>query len=168
MQLDALLRSYYFFVKNPVPVKVLYSSSSPNYKQAYQLLKQRFASYEVEFIKEESFKNDLVKLVNSLTFSKLLFLVDDVVFKAKVDLQSFCEIDTNHYVPSLRMGEHLTYSYTTEEQQLKPQFAESDVYSGMISWKYNEGELDWAYPLSVDGHLFNYVRVQGFSQSAGL
>jgi GT2 family glycosyltransferase len=36
-----------------------------------------------------------------------------------------------------------------------PPFSRTTQREGMVSWRWGEGQLDWGYPLSVDGHLFS-------------
>lgn len=155
MQLDALLRSYFHYTKNVVPVHVLYYASEVEFKNGYENLISIYKNQGVQFRKEKSFRLDLIKLFEELSSSKVLFLVDDLFFKNSIDFKSFSSIDPKQYVASLRMGKHLTFSYTLQRKQKLPAFSISKEYTDMISWSFNDTELDWAYPLSVDGHLFD-------------
>ena len=155
MQLDALLRSYFFYVKNPVPVKVLFHASDAAYMSAYKDVIELYGNREVEFIQEHDFKQNLIGLVESLTCAKVLFMVDDLVFKDEVDFEKFCSVDTKKYIASLRLGEHLERTYTLDRNQELPKFTEIDDLLHGLSWSWADGDADWAYPLSVDGHLFD-------------
>jgi hypothetical protein len=54
------------------------------------------------------------------------------------------------------MGENLDECYTKRQKQSKPVFKTDMIKdTDKICWKWSEGELDWAYPLSVDGHIFS-------------
>ena len=72
-----------------------------------------------------------------------------------MDFKKFTAIDPKKYVASLRMGKHLTFSYTLQKKQKLPVLSESEEHKDMLSWSFKDSELDWAYPLSVDGHLFD-------------
>ncbi|MBL4707511.1 MAG: hypothetical protein JKY48_03615 [Flavobacteriales bacterium] len=156
MQLDALLRSYFHFCKNTIPVYILYHASAEEFKNGYKELISSYKDKNVEFNEEQSFRNDLVRVFDRISASKILFLVDDLVFKNPLDLNTFTSIDTKKYVASLRMGKHLSFAYTLQKEQGLPKFNKSKKYPDMMSWSYRNSELDWAYPLSVDGHLFDF------------
>jgi hypothetical protein len=156
IQLHALLASFYELVKGAAVIKVLYTASSPEHKQAYEKLKSLFAEKAIEFRLETNFREDLLDTLDHVTTEMLMFLVDDIVFTEPLDLSELTSYKTSCFVPSLRLGEHLSYSYTMRMQQPLPAFRH-DVLpdSDLLVWKWQDGQLDWAYPLSVDGHLFN-------------
>lgn len=162
MQLDALLASYFHFVQDPSELVVLYHASSNIYKEAYDRLIENYGDFAIDFVEEKQFKDDLIALFEKIESSKVLFLVDDLMFKNKVNFQDFIAIDTNRYVPSLRMGQHLKKSYTTGNHQALPSFSKEGHLANMLSWDYFSAEYDWAYPLSVDGHLFNKREIKVF------
>lgn len=155
LQLELLLRSYSDLVKNPIPVKVLFHSSNSDFKLGYTKLINEYSNshyFSIEWVEEKNFRKDLIQLFESITTNKVIFLVDDIFFKNEIDLDSFTALDTSRYVPSLRMGEHLSFSYTLQKNQKLPVFTQEGEF---LSWKWKEQVHDWAYPLSVDGHLFN-------------
>lgn len=152
LQLDALLRSYFFYTENPVSVKVLFRASSVEFEKAYAELIQLYSDRPIEFIQERSFKKDLVELFDRLTCSKVIFLVDDLQFKNPVNFKSFTGINPRENIASLRLGTHLNYAYTLNMKQPLPTFKK---VGDMLSWNWNKASGDWAYPLSVDGHLFD-------------
>ncbi len=152
LQLDALLRSYYYYTENPVSVKVLYRDSSVEFEKAYAELIQLYSDRPIEFIQERSFKKDLVELFDRLTCSKVIFLVDDLQFKNRVNFKSFTSINPRENIASLRLGAHLNYAYTLNIKQPLPTF---EKVGDMLSWNWKKSSGDWAYPLSVDGHLFD-------------
>lgn len=155
LQLDALLGSLCFFSKNAPKVYVLHSSSTNKFEQSYSQVLEEYKSRDIEFIKETNFRKDLIALFKTIDTKKVLFLVDDLMFKNSIDFEEFSKIDTKKYVASLRMGSHLTFSYTTQKQQSKPRFSQVQEYRNMLCWSFEKEHLDWAYPLSVDGHLFS-------------
>lgn len=154
MQLEALLRSFFFYVTHPGSVKVLFAASSPEHEKGYQKLIDQYTD-RVSFAKETNFRSDLIKLFDSVEEEKVLFMVDDIFFKSAVDFSDFEKIDPKHEVLSLRLGNHLSYAYTLQKEQPLPRFYETNGNSTLLSWRWKEGKYDWEYPLSVDGHLFN-------------
>ena len=49
------------------------------------------------------------------------------------------------------MGLHLDYCYPLSVSQKVP---DGQVLDGVFGWNFTNAEHDWAYPLSVDGHVF--------------
>lgn len=159
LQLHALLASYLHFVRPVMPVTILYAVSAPDMEKAYAEVQEEFSGQPFHFIRETVFRQDLLKVIRDCPYSRLFFLVDDMAFKAETDLNFFGGLDVRNYVPSLRMGNHLTYSYTTRKKQALPRLSPGVDYPGMFEWNWAEGEGDWAYPLSVDGHLFDTAEI---------
>ena len=153
LQLDGLLRSFFLNKKGDCDIKVIYRTSNDEHKKSYQEVEARFKG-KVEFFEETgSFKSTLVNVLNQLKSGKLFFLVDDIIFTENFDCGFLSKIDTSKYIFSLRMGNHLNYSYVVDKAQRLPGFIDkNDEY---LYWDWSKSELDWAYPLSVDGHIFS-------------
>jgi len=158
LQLHGLLSTLREKVSPAVPVHVLYRTSSPSHQDAYDEIIGMFAKQEIRFIKQtgdHSFRRDLLKILFSLTCDMLFFLVDDMVFTEPMDLHDLLRFDPDMFVPSLRMGENLTHCYVQQTSQPLPPFLNHlSQDSDKIVWQWNQGEFDWGYPLSVDGHFF--------------
>jgi hypothetical protein len=158
LQLHALLGSYFALVANPVPVHVLFRASTKEHAQAYEEVFTLFADRPVNACPQSSpssFKQDLVALLANQSCDKVFFLVDDIIFVEPTDLNHFTSFDTDLFVPSLRLGQNLSFCYTVHrEQPLPPWSLSPHCPPSMVCWQWQAGELDWAYPLSVDGHLF--------------
>lgn len=152
LQLDGLLRSFFLNKQGECTIKVIYRTSNDEYKKSYQEVEERFKG-KVEFFEETgSFKSTLVNVLNKLESAKLFFLVDDIIFTENFDCEFLSKIDTSKYIFSLRMGSHLNYSYVVDKTQRLAEFIDkNDAY---LYWDWSKSELDWAYPLSVDGHIF--------------
>jgi hypothetical protein len=159
LQLDALLRSFFLNKTGECPVIVIYKASDENHHLAYQEVIARFQNDLVEFIEEKnSFKSTLLRALHQIGTGKIFFLVDDIIFTEKFDCDFLSEIDTSKVIFSLRMGNHLNYSFVVNKRQKLPSFtSKNDEY---LYWDWECGELDWAYPLSVDGHIFNRYEIQ--------
>ena len=158
LQLHALLSSYLEKVVSPVPLHILYHTSTPAHQRAYEEVMEIFSD-KFSFIKQSSnnsFRDDLIKLLDSVPAQKIFFLVDDVLFIDSFDVDDFARFDTDKIVPSLRMGLNLKKCYTVQREQPLPELIScpgSD--EDKIFWKWNQGVYDWSYPLSVDGHFFS-------------
>jgi hypothetical protein len=159
MQLHALLSSWQATKTGECGMVVIYAASSMAHKKAYNEMEVLFQN-RVRFVEQEVFpslKHCLVQTMQSLPTGKMFFLVDDIIFTEEVDYQKMAEMDLSNIILSLRMGAHLNYSYVVSAKQSLPQTL-SDQGDCFV-WDWNEGELDWGYPLSVDGHIFNTSEV---------
>jgi len=155
MQLDALLRSFYLNKSGNFNLFIQLKASTKKYMDAYSKL---IADYEnrdsINFIVEKGkFKSTLIKTLTSLNTNKVFFLVDDQIFIRKFDLIDFKKIKPSFTIFSLRMGIHLEYSYVVNKKQKLPSFLK--LQNNFLRWLWIFGELDWKYPVSVDGHLFS-------------
>ena len=158
LQLHALLCSYSEKVVSQVPLHVLYHTSTPVHQKAYEEVMKIFSD-KFSFIKQSSnnsFRDNLITLLDSVLAPKVFFLVDDVIFIDDFDMRDFAKFDTDKIVPSLRMGLNLERSYTVQKEQPLPELMScADSDKDKIFWKWNQGANDWFYPLSVDGHFFS-------------
>lgn len=159
IQLDALLRSLFINKIGECKVIVIYKASNHEHKQAYKEVIEKFKD-SVKFKEEDNnpFKDLVLNSIDKLNTDKIFFLVDDIIFTHQVDFDSLVKVDTNKYIFSLRMGNHLNYSYVVNKVQKLPKFINKD--ENYIYWNWNKSELDWAYPLSVDGHIFNRLEIK--------
>lgn len=168
LQLHALLSSYHEKVTNPVPVHVLYHTSNTSHQKAYEDVISLFNDQQISFIKQNSkdtFREDLITLLESLQSNKVLFLVDDLIFIEDVDLDNFVKFDPDKFVPSLRLGLNLTHCYTLQKQQSLPDFTPNILEENdKLFWEWNQGEYDWGYPLAVDGHLFSTQEITSITR----
>jgi hypothetical protein len=166
LQLHALLSSYYEKVTNPLPVHVLYHTTDIFHQKVYDEVIALFHGHQISFIKQNSkntFRKDLITLLESLQANKVLFLVDDLIFIEDVNLEDFVKFDPDKFVPSLRLGQNLTYCYTLQKQQPLPEFS-NILENDKLFWKWKQGEYDWGYPLSVDGHLFSTQEITSIAR----
>ncbi|HBF33412.1 TPA: hypothetical protein DDW35_02490 [Candidatus Sumerlaeota bacterium] len=161
LQLHALLSSFQELLTPPIPIHVLYYASTPEHGKAYKDVKTLFPT--VRFIAQSSgaFRDDLLNIFPTITAQRLFFLVDDIVFTGKTDLQEFCQYDTDAYVPSLRMGKNITRSYTMQQDLSVPPLREETDH---LFWQWEKGVHDWGYPLSVDGHIFATWEIAAITQ----
>lgn len=158
MQLHGLLSTLREKVSPVVSVHVLYLASSSSHQKAYDDVNDIFGKQNVRFIQQtndHSFKQNLLEILFSLTCDMLFPLVDDILFTEPLDLNDIIKFDPDVFVPSIRMGQNLTRCYVQQSPQPLPHFLDHPVsQSDKIVWQWDKGELDWSYPLSVDGHFF--------------
>lgn len=167
LQLHGLLKSYFKLVNNPPELAILFSASTPDYRSAYLEVQTLYSEYKIKFIEEDGFRNTLVACLEQLSTDRVFFLVDDILFIRPVDFSDLLEFGANSAVPSLRMAPHLSYCYTQMENQAVPEMKNVGLTKDgekLFSWKWKDGELDWAYALSVDGHLFSTGEILAMSR----
>ena len=159
LQLHALISSYLEKVASPISIHVLYQTSTPSHRKAYEGVVEIFPNNNISFKKQDddnSFRSNLISLLQSVHSEKIFFLVDDVLFIEDFDIQDFVKFNTDKFVPTLRMGLNLKKCYTVQKDQPLPELI-SDIVKDKdkIAWKWNQGVYDWFYPISLDGHFFS-------------
>jgi hypothetical protein len=168
LQLFALLSSYAELVRDPPPLHVLYRASDEAYRTAYEEALRASPAPLGEVILEGSFREDLLALLDGIEAQRVFFLVDDIVFVREVDLAPLVRLDPSRFVPSLRLGAHLSRSYTRGREQPLPPFQDGILDDpDLLCWRWRDGALDWGYPLSVDGHLFSTAEMRVLARTVG-
>ena len=162
LQLELLLRSYYALAQNPQPLIVQFGAKGDEFAAAYAEVAKLYP--KVQFVREEKFRDTLLTILNSLTTPKLFFLVDDIVFTRPTDMAAFASLDTATTLPTLRMAPTFTHSYTANQRQKPPSFRPTQ--GGMLAFTWYEAGNEWAYPMSVDGNLFDTAEVTVMSRIA--
>jgi hypothetical protein len=164
LQLHALISSYLEKVASPVPVYILYQTSTLSHQKAYDEIIEIFSNNNISFKKQEthnSFRNDLILFLESVHSEKIFFLVDDVLFVEDFDIDEFTKFNIDKFVPTLRMGLNLTKCYTVQENQPLPELMPDIIKDkDKITWQWDRGIHDWSYPLSLDGHFYSTQEIK--------
>ena len=166
LQLHALIDSYFRYVKDPCKLHVLFSASSPSHRKAYETLFKHCQYRDIHVVEEQNFRQDVIRILDQIQTPRLIFLVDDIVFKNPVSFESSFKYSTDVFVFSLRLGTHLQSCYTFQKDQPLPSFR-TDLTDdpNVLCWKWEDGVLDWNYPLSLDGHIFSTREIRILTQS---
>ena len=161
MQLHLLLESILLnFNVEDYKLNILYKASNDEYNRGYNTIRDLYPQFNYK--KEESFKTDLLSLFNDSEYT--VFLTDDDIiyqsFKLNNDeLHNIFEI-SNSSCFSLRLGLNTTNCYTMqklnklESYKTHSFYHDTDLIEPVISWKVGDGTNDYAYPMSLDGHIF--------------
>jgi hypothetical protein len=166
MQLHALLRSLFELVAVPPELFILYRASDYRYEQAYEACLEQFGRFGVHAAVETAFRDGLLSTLDRVTTDRVLFLVDDIIFTRPVDFIDLAHLDPLAFVVSLRLGEHIRRSYTRGCPVRLPPFVEGVISDpAKLCWVWDDGEHDWQYPLSVDGHIFSTAEVRDMVRS---
>lgn len=146
-------------------VTLLYVSSTLEFEKGYHLLHKRmvgvYEPYWLEFRKEMSFKEDILETVNVKEYDYTCFLTDDLIIyrKTKVTIN---EIETAMETPNvgcitLRLGNNTVIQDQYNGQKCTmPQSVGFIENTPFVYWNWKEIPrfTNFAYPLSVDGHIF--------------
>jgi hypothetical protein len=178
MQLHGLLTSIYNNLQTNFNINVLYTYTDESYKNGYELLKNEFTN--INYVNEndfETFSDSLKHIFKTNESDFCMFLTDDDLFYNKVVLP-YTEINniftlTNCITISLRLGLNTTVCYTLNRLNTISKYnEETHIYNinliePIIHWKISDGKYDYAYPLSVDGHIFKYQYMKYFVENLG-
>lgn len=157
MQLAALLGSYFYYTKNPAPLFILFTYSSPQHAAAYELLQKEFQSFSVSFIAESNFHFQLNEIVTGIEADRIFFMTDDAIFLDHYDLNDCLNFDPVKHIFSLRHGTDLSYCFPYKKNQLIPDFVTETIDGEKFytwTWAHMKDSPDWIYPLSIDAAIF--------------
>lgn len=154
MQLDALLRSIKKHVAGKYELIVQWNTSHEKFNPAYADILKTHSNFISKSIKEENFKKDLIKSIENFKYSRLMFLVDDILFVNDFQISCLNDIDLKKMVPSIRLWPGINHTQTNDSSSPAPELTPFSVRPWSIfSWIKSSG--DWAMPLSVDGNIFD-------------
>jgi len=171
MQLDLLLQSILLnFNVEDYKLNILYKVSNDEYNRGYNTIRDLYPQFTYK--KEESFKQDLLSLFNDSKYT--VFLTDDDIIYQSFNLNNdelhniFMLTEANCF--SLRLGLNTKHCYTMQRLNDLKNFKthnfyyDTDLIESVISWKVGDGTNDYAYPMSVDGHIFKTEYIKNLCQ----
>jgi len=171
MQLDLLLESVLLnFNVDDYKLNILYKSSNDEFQKGYDLVINKYPQFF--FKKEENFKDDLLSLFNDSEYTTF-FTDDDIIYNKltlnKDELHNIFEA-TKCICFSLRLGLNTNICYTQRKINVLNNYKTVDfihdisLIEPIISWKISDGTNDYAYPMSLDGHIFKTDIIKGASE----
>ena len=157
LQLYALLESAHVYIKGINQTYVIYRVSGDQYMKGYQQVIEAFP--DVIFHKqgnnpEKDFKALTLHASFKSSSAYIMFGVDDIIVKDYVDLNECVDTleKTQAYAFYLRLGMNLTCSYPASQIQKLPPFKQ--INNNVVSWHFNQGEMNWGYPNTVDMTIY--------------
>jgi len=159
-QLDLLLSSIerFFAEWRDVALTVVHVATDDAATRGYARL--RALHPEIAFVDERATEQSFKDITLSLTGRNPLvaFLMDDQLFKAPFTLRRpevarFLE-DPETMCLSLRMDPGMDYCYPLDRHVAMPEFEAEGV------WRWGAAEGDWAYPMSLDAHIFRTAELR--------
>ena len=153
MQLDCTLGSLALHCMDGanLDLHVLYTTSDSTHQRQYEELKKAYPA--VTFVRERSFKEDLLSLLAGR--SKVLFLVDDNIFVDDFEVADAVRgLDENPDALgfSLRLGKNTAYCYMVNKTQELPPFEVAG--QKVLRFDWTAAELDFGYPLEVSSSIY--------------
>ncbi len=155
LQLHALLGSLRECVTHPPRLRIIYAASSRGHAAAYEEMLRLDRHLDIVPVRQErqsAFRDLLIAAISEVVTSRVGFLVDDIVFKDRVDFDEYADFDPRTTVPSLRLGANIGYSFMQQCPQRQPAWVRTT--DTRLWWRWSEGEHDWGHALSVDGNLY--------------
>lgn len=160
-QLHALLTSYLRHAADPAPLHVLYKASTDSHARTYREVFECFTPDLIRTVEEGHFRADVLRLLSSISTERILFLVDDIVFIEPFAFADFLDFDWLHTVPALRLGRGLDNCYTRNQPQQEPPYIQDLTGDPrLVAWRWKDGEHDYGFPLSLDGHIFGRKEIE--------
>jgi hypothetical protein len=146
MQLDACLRSIERYAPYLGPILVIYHATSPKFEAGYNGLD--YGPRATLIRQSEDFKRDVMDALASAGEHTIFHTDDDVFFR-----DALCPpaLSDRFAAFSLRLGLNTTRCHTRNRPQPLPNLRR---HGRLIAWKWTEAKDDFAYPMSLDGHMF--------------
>lgn len=152
-QLYAFLESVQKYISGLGEKSVIYRSSNENFEAGYEQVKLAFPS--VRFVRQgdhpkEDFKPLTMRAVFGTPSQYVVFAVDDIIVKDRVDLTRCTAAmeETSAYGFYLRLGKEIDYCYMRNEKHEVPESI--DCGNGIYAWQFEVGEYEWKYPNTLD------------------
>jgi len=148
---------------------VIYTYTEKDYLDGYNKIIEKFP--KVSFVIENDFFKDSMKLVSNNSFEYTTFMVDDNVFykELPINREKIFNLFNDQNKPiscfSLRLGLNCNYSHPAN---LSYTIGNYETVDDFIKININEQKVDFAYPLSVDGHIFKTDFIKSCLSSIGL
>lgn len=153
-QLRSFLLSIFKNFYGLTRVIIIYNASDDTVLSRYKKLKATFSNENICFYKESTkFKKNLNKVLSNIKTSHILFSVDDILVFEKIRLKDFQYIINDNNIFSLRLGSNIKFCYMMNDHQNLPNNYIHNK-NNIISWKISDAKYDFAYPFSLDMHVF--------------
>jgi hypothetical protein len=155
MQLDLLLKTLLLNCKDIQElsdINVLYTTNKEDHEKSYGVLRKEYKN--INFVKEVSFKQDLLNLLKNR--KNVLFLVDDSVVVKKFLLKEILfGLNSIHGALgfSLRLGKNTVNCYPLNKEQNVP-LSVCNCKSEWTQYYWPDVELDFGYPLELSSSCY--------------
>jgi hypothetical protein len=146
MQLDACLRSIERFSGYRGDIIVIFKATSRGFEDGYQLLSGTTSARL--FSQRRDLKVEVLDAIDPSRRCTVFHTDDDVFFRQP---PGFAVPASGFAAFSQRLGKNTTYCHPLDRLQPLPSFEERDA---LLAWNWTRAKHDFAYPMSLDGHVF--------------
>jgi hypothetical protein len=147
MQLDACLRSIERYAPYAGSITVICLASNADFAEAYRDLG---IGERVRLLHQsDDFRRDVIGAIDADVQYTVFHTDDNVFFRRPLGVPS---LPNGFATFSLRLGENTTDCYTLDRPQRLPRLSAA---GSLIAWDWTRAEGDFAYPMSLDGHVFD-------------
>jgi hypothetical protein len=147
MQLDACLRSILRHAPYRGSVTVVYLATTERFRQGYAELQPGTG---VRLVPQGTdFRADVLAVLHEAGGLIVFHCDDDLFFRTPPRAPLLPDCCASF---SLRLGENTTHCYPFAQDQPLPEREQVDDF---IVWNWGRARLDFAYPMSLDGHIFD-------------
>lgn len=147
MQLDACLRSIERLAPYKGPIVVVYLATTPRFADGYEMLD---SGARVRLVEQgEDFQRDVMTALDPESEYTVFHTDDDVFFRGPPTAPV---LPAGFSAFSLRLGANTTYCYPLRRSQPVPATSGNGL---VIAWDWTHAKDDFAYPMSLDGHVFS-------------
>jgi len=139
---------------------VLWAASDLSYRESYWTLEAE--NPDVEFITEANFHKDFCYLVRNQESDYIMFATDDDIMyrKPEIDEDELDTVFSEACCVSLRLGDNTTVQDTHRgTTSARPQMMYEYKDFLFWPWRYVHTSSNFAYPLSVDCHIFDRLEI---------
>lgn len=137
-------------------INVIHPSQDKNFDGGYEICKKH--SHSANFINIIDYKKDLLQLLKSFDKNnRVLFMTDRDVLFEKIDenIINDCLDQKDVLCFSLRLGENVTYCNRMDSDNV----IKVENFNNHIKWDWTKHYLDFGYPFSLQGHIFNVKEI---------
>lgn len=167
LQLYTLLHTYFTLVEYPAPIFIVYTATSDLHQKAYREVEMACQDIPVKvtFVHQGSqFRESLMEVLAQIRSKNMFFLVDDIVFIRKLNLDFIRNIDPTKMILSFRHSPHLNRSYTAGVNQAPPTFSSTNLGADLRLFNWFEQGNEWSDPWSVDGQILSTAEIRVLSR----
>lgn len=149
MQLEACLQSIDRYAPYDGPVVVVYNATSRAFEDGYRRLLAGLEGKRVRLVSQTyDFRRDVLGAVDPMCEHTVFHTDDDVFFR----MPPARPIMGDRFAAfSFRLGQNTTYCYPRRREQPVPP---RSAHEPFIAWNWTRASDDFAYPMSLDGHVF--------------
>lgn len=147
MQLDLCLRSIERFAPYSGPIVVVYRATTRAFSNGYRALATNGHVRLVE--QSDNFRRDVMSAIDPAVMHTVFHTDDDVFFRRPAGTPV---LPAGFAAFSLRLGTNTTHYYPLDRPQPVPV---SSSQGSVLAWHWVSGTDDFAYPMSLDGHVLS-------------